>query len=305
VADPVHVTDDLLRSWPLPSGEDKESRGRVLVVGGSDRTPGAVLLSAEAALRAGAGKVQIVTTPGVAVPCAVALPEALVASGRAVHGDLSAAAATTAAELGLDADCILVGPGLDDPDRAAALVEALLPRLSSWTGVLVLDALALAYVTGHQEPLTDGQRSVVLTPNLSELALTAHVDQDEAARSTPQVAGQLASTTGAVVSCGGPTSWTVQPADGAGHGGRIGQDERIWRDDSGHEGLGTAGSGDVLAGVVAGIAARCGDAAQAAVWAARLQGCAGERLARSTGPTGFLAREVAAEIPHVLAGFAR
>lgn len=68
-----------LRALPLPSpGGDKEQRGRVLIVGGSMRVPGAALLAGEAALRAGAGKLQIATAASVAPGMALAVPEALV-----------------------------------------------------------------------------------------------------------------------------------------------------------------------------------------------------------------------------------
>src|SRR4051812_25334158 len=81
-----HSTDDavsaaLLRRWPLPQPEDdadKESRGRVLVVGGSPETPGAVLLAATGALRAGAGKLQIAVGRMTALSLAIAIPEARV-----------------------------------------------------------------------------------------------------------------------------------------------------------------------------------------------------------------------------------
>src|SRR4051812_48061616 len=73
------VTPALLRGWPLPPpGEDKHDRGSVLVVGGAARTPGAAMLAGLAALRAGAGKLQLAVAAAVAGPLAVAVPEALV-----------------------------------------------------------------------------------------------------------------------------------------------------------------------------------------------------------------------------------
>ncbi|GMA87903.1 hypothetical protein GCM10025868_31530 [Angustibacter aerolatus] len=78
---------------------------------------------------------------------------------------------------------------------------------------------------------------------------------------------------------GGATTWTASP------------DGRLWRDGAGGGGLGTAGSGDVLAGVVAGLSARGAEPAQAAVWGAHLHGRAGDRLAVEVGPYGYLARE--------------
>ena len=93
----------------------------------------------------------------------------------------------------------------------------------------------------------------------------------------------------AVVGLGGATSWIASP------------DDRVWQDESGNAGLGVSGSGDVRAGITGGLLARGADPAQAAVWAAYLHGRAGERLASSIGPLGFLARELPAEVPAALA----
>jgi NAD(P)H-hydrate repair Nnr-like enzyme with NAD(P)H-hydrate dehydratase domain len=78
-------------------------------------------------------------------------------------------------------------------------------------------------------------------------------------------------------------------------------DGRLWRDESGGDGLGVSGSGDVRAGITAGLLARGATAEQTAVWAAYLHGRAGERLASSIGSLGFLARELPREVPGALA----
>lgn len=77
--DATTVTPSLLREWALPdAGGGKEGRGRTLIVGGSALTPGAIVLAAEAALRCGAGKLQVAPASSVAPTVAVAVPEALV-----------------------------------------------------------------------------------------------------------------------------------------------------------------------------------------------------------------------------------
>src|SRR6478672_5115336 len=79
--EPVIVTPEVLRAWRLPEPTgDKNTRGSILVIGGSSETLGAVLLAAEAAMRAGAGKLQVATAASVAPYAAAALPEALVRS---------------------------------------------------------------------------------------------------------------------------------------------------------------------------------------------------------------------------------
>jgi NAD(P)H-hydrate repair Nnr-like enzyme with NAD(P)H-hydrate dehydratase domain len=74
----------------------------------------------------------------------------------------------------------------------------------------------------------------------------------------------------------------------------------MYVDRSGNAGLATSGSGDVLAGLLAGLAARGADPLQAVVWAAHVHGLAGDRLAARIGAVGYLARELLDEIPGVL-----
>src|SRR5215213_8805230 len=142
----VLVTPQVLRNWllPVPTG-GKEARGSILVIGGSSETLGAVQLAAEAALRAGAGKLQVATAESVAPFAATALPEALVRRlPETERGAIRADAADEVRDLAEAADAVLIGPGMADKEVTQALGAALLPHLS---GPLVLDALGLACVT--------------------------------------------------------------------------------------------------------------------------------------------------------------
>jgi len=124
------ITSDLLRTTPLPApGEDKDQRGRVLVAGGNRAVPGAILLAAEAALRAGAGKLQIAAGGSLALGLGLRLPEALVmALPETEDGDFSLDAAEALAKAAQRTDALLLGPGMMDRDAAMALVEAALAR---------------------------------------------------------------------------------------------------------------------------------------------------------------------------------
>jgi len=282
------ITPQVLRGWRLPEPTGgKESRGSILVVGGSTETLGAVTLAAEAALRSGAGKLQVVVPSKVAPHISIALPEALV---RGVPSTEAGAIRASSAELFLDlvekASAVLIGPGMADEPETRGLVEALLPAI---TGSLALDALGLAAVTADPSCLHHLDGRVVLTPNPTELALTLHVEPAELEDDQPGSAQRLAELAHAAVGLGGATSWVAGP------------DGRLWRDESGGAGLGVSGSGDVRAGVVAGLLARGSEPEQAAVWASYLHGRAGERLAATVGRLGFLARELPPEIPRVLA----
>jgi hydroxyethylthiazole kinase-like uncharacterized protein yjeF len=283
----VVVTPAVLRDWPLPQGGGgKESRGRTLVVGGSVETPGGVLLAAEAALRSGAGKLQVATAERVAAHVAVSLPEALVRGlPETEAGAIAASGAAKLRDLAQNADAVLVGPGLGDVEESAGLATALVRDLDV---SVVLDALALAAVTADHDCVRHLSGAAVLTPNPPELALCLGEDEAWVTENPDRATTRLAERTGAVVSLGGAVSWVAAP------------DGRLWRDDGGSPGLGVSGSGDVRAGLVAGLLARGADATVAAVWAGHLHARAGERLSARHGPLGFLARELPGEIPALL-----
>ncbi|GAB3440608.1 NAD(P)H-hydrate dehydratase [Phycicoccus ginsengisoli] len=281
------VTATLLRQWPLPApGGDKESRGRVLVVGGTASTPGAVLLAGEAVLRAGGGKLQVASAHEVAAALAVAVPEALVHPlPTDAGGSLTPEAADELLELAEGADAVLVGSGFSDVDATLALLHALVPRLEA---PLVLDAVASAYLGKGGGDVHHLGHGCVLSANMDEVALTLGVPVEDVNGDPAGAARALASRSGAVVLCGGATKTVAAP------------DGRVWWTDAGGPGLGVSGSGDVQAGIVAGLLGRGAEPEQAATWGSYLHGRAGDELAERIGTVGFLAREVPAVVPSLL-----
>lgn len=288
MSEPEPVDEDLLRGWPLPEpGSDKLSRGVVVVVGGNRSTPGAVVLAGEAALRVGGGKLQVATAASVARHVALALPEAGVRGlPETGDGDPDQSAAERVVGTADGAGCVLLGPGLLDPDAASALLARVVPRLA---GPVVVDALGSSYLTHHPDGVRHLGGRCVLTVNPTELARTLGAPEGQVDADRGGAALRLARRCGAVVLCGGPDKDVAAP------------DGRTWRVTAGGPGLAVAGSGDVQAGFVAGLLARGATPEQAAVWAAYLHGAAGDRLAADVGPLGFLARELPAVAPRLLA----
>src|SRR3982751_6975725 len=111
--DPTLVTAQVLRDWRLPEpAGGKNARGSILVIGGSTETLGAVLLAAEGAMRAGAGKLQVATVASLAPFAAAALPEALVRGlPETDDGAIRAHPADVVRDLAEKADAVLIGPG--------------------------------------------------------------------------------------------------------------------------------------------------------------------------------------------------
>src|SRR3954467_9985046 len=285
--EPELITPPLLRRWALPEPTGgKNARGSILVIGGSSQTLGAVLLAAEAALRAGAGKLQVATAESVAPFAATALPEALVrALPESDSGVILAHAAGPVRDPAGAADAVLIGPGMQNVEETQGFGDRLLPHLR---GPVAPDALRLASRTADDGcPAPLGAR-VVLTPNPTEIAIALHVEQDELEDDPAGATRELARRANAAGGLRGATSWVAAP------------DGRLWRDESGGAGLGVSGSGDVRAGLTAGLLARGADPVQAAVVGPHLHGRAGGRLAAPVGRLGFLAREIPSQIPRVI-----
>lgn len=281
------VTPDVLRSWSLPTpSEGKESRGHVVVVAGASRTPGAAILAAEASLRAGAGKLTVATAASVAGQVAAVVPEALVEPlPEAAGGHLGRAAADVVAGLADQADALLVGTGLLDDAATMTLMDELMPRV---TAPVVIDATASAYLGRRPEGVRHLAERVVLTVNPKELASVAGCQVEDVESRPVEIASTVAQSRRVVVLLGGTDKHVVAP------GGRV------WTYAGGSPGLGVSGSGDVQAGVVAGLLARGAEPEQAATWGAFVHARVGERLDDETGVLGHLAREQPGQVPLVL-----
>ena len=292
---PTRITPEMLRGMPLPDpgGDgDKETRGRVLVIAGSVEVPGAALLAGTAALRAGAGKLQIATCRSVAPHLGLAVPEArVIGLPETPAGGIAPEAAEQLAEAAERCDAVLLGPGLMDPEATAALTAALVDRLEA--PVLVIDAGALIGLGGARDALRRRAGRTILTPHAGEMASLHGMERDAVENDTLGTARQVAAQFQAVVALKGACTCIVSPAGEA------------WSYEDGNVGLATSGSGDTLAGVVAGLAARGADPVRATIWGVHLHGEAGNRLSRTRGPLGFLARELLAEVPALMAELGR
>jgi hydroxyethylthiazole kinase-like uncharacterized protein yjeF len=278
----------LLARWRLPEaheGGDKDGRGRVLVIGGATEMPGAILLAGIASLRAGAGKLQIATCASVAPHVGVMVPEARVIGLPTTRaGGIAAVAAKTCIALAGDVDAVLVGPGMVDAAAVLALTTRLVARVSGPT--IVLDAAAVEIA---RKLLPRAKAKVVLTPHAGEAASMMGVTKADVTRDPASFARRIAKELDAVVALKGAITFVADPSG------------TVYENRAGNVGLATSGSGDTLSGIVAGLAARGASPMQAAVWAVHLHAKAGERLAKRIGPIGYLARELLAEIPPLLA----
>lgn len=283
------ITPQLLAGWPLPTigdDSDKEDRGRVMVLAAGAQVAGATLLTAVAALRAGAGKLQVGAPRSLATSLALALPEARVLpAAETADGELAPEAAEELSHALTRCNALVVGPGMLDEGAAGELAL----RLVAGEGpAMVVDAAAMQGLAADPERLRARRGRMVLTPHLGEMAALSGCSKEKVQADPLASARQAAQTLQAVVALKGSVTFVVSP------------DGSAWRHHGEAVGLATSGSGDVLAGIIAGLLARGASPAQAAAWGVHVHGQAGVRLSRRVGRLGFLARELLGEIAPVL-----
>ena len=277
-----------LDQHPLPPVDDgdKHSRGRLLIIAGSRTLAGAALLCATAAMRSGAGKLKIATVASVAAHVGVAMPESrTIGVDEAADGGFAPSAVDQLARLAEDVDAVVAGPGMFESSACEQLAAALLKGDTA----LALDAGLLRSLPPNADSAKRASHTPVLLPHAGELAALLGCEKDEVQADPVSAGRRCAERYNAITLVKGAVSHAVHP------------DGRIWTFTGGASGLAVSGSGDVLAGIVGGLLARGAEPLTALLWSVWLHGEAGARLAQKIGPVGFLARELAGEIPGLLA----
>ncbi len=280
------IIDRSLRAdLPIPEhGREasKADRGKLLIVAGSIGLPGAAILAALAALRVGCGTVRVAAPRSVAVAIGVAVPELLVLGLPETDAGTIAEAAIPLLEAQVGpCDAVVIGPGLgshEETDRTAARFAASSPLPT------VVDAAALLAWGRAGHPTALGPR--VLTPHPGEMAGLIGLEPDRIEDDREAIATRYAAEWGSILVLKGPRTLVA----GAG----------LYLNAAGTPGLATAGSGDVLAGVIGGLLARGAEPIAAAAWGVHLHALAGEIAARSAGDDGMIASDVVGSLPAAL-----
>ena len=291
---PQEITVQNARQW-LPARKadsNKGSYGAVLAAAGSTAYRGAAALCTEGALRSGAGLVYLASVEPVLQLALTRTPECCVCPCRTARGGgihPQDAAALRSWFCGKNNTVLLAGPGLGE--SAAPVCKALLHRSAPWCAA-VLDADALNALAAGKLKRLPLPKNTVLTPHPGEAArlLGSSVRQVQADR--PAAARALAETYSCVAVLKGSGTLIAQP------------DGTLWRCTTGNAGLAKGGSGDVLAGMTAGLLAaglpQGRTAAQMAALAVWLHGEAADRCAEQRSMTAMLPQDLFEELGYLL-----
>jgi NAD(P)H-hydrate epimerase len=271
------IHDELLGLIPRRGAHStKFTSGRVLVAGGSPGLTGAPCLAALAAARAGAGYVTVCVPASLTLVFETRLLETMTIALPDEHGEHSSAgAAALAAAAGARGGALVLGPGLGRSEGAAAFARAALEAVSV---PVVLDADGLNAFAGEIESL--GGRAAILTPHEGELARLLAIESSEVAASRLRCAREAASRSGCVVVLKGDDTLVAAP------------DGRVAVSPGATPALATAGTGDVLSGVLGALLAKGLEPFTAACAGVRVHALAGVHAAVRHGGEGVIASDV-------------
>ena len=301
--------EDLFSALRRPAlGSHKGSMGRAMIVAGSESYPGAAMLCAAACYRSGCGLVQMLARPGLQAIIAPRVPELVwYIDSATASSDIETDSLKTTdsqaegsvqnlAREALRYGSLLVGPGLGASEKSASLVIDLIETLNDLVTpsdvlTLILDADALNHLAAAKFDFASIKLPCVLTPHPGEMARLCNCSIEDVQADRESLARKAAQDWNQIVLLKGAFSVLATP------------DGDVSLIPFANPALATAGTGDVLAGCIAGLAAQGLDPVAATSCGAWLHGRAGELAARDTGIRGAVASDLIYWLPRALREF--
>ncbi len=266
----------------------KGSYGRLLIAAGSKNMTGAAVLSAKAAYRMGTGLVDMVIPKDIRTVVQSILPEVIITPYGVIKESLDHGSMIEEKDLGTIREAsaissaVLIGPGLSQVCYAKELLDVMLKAVSPETP-LILDADALNLLSNDEslrERVAARGGNTVLTPHLGEASRLLHQPVTQIAADLTGAAAKLTSEYNACVALKDAVTLAASP------------DGQIYFNRTGNHGMATAGSGDVLAGIIGGLAAEGLPIYRAAYLGVYLHGAAGDAAVRKRGYYALTASDI-------------
>jgi NAD(P)H-hydrate epimerase len=282
--------EDVRRALPVRAfNAHKHSVGKVVVLAGSRGMTGAAAMASASALRSGAGAVVLGTPASVYPVLARKLTEVMVEPlPETSEGSLSMAAGKAMQEHLDWADVLIIGPGLSRNEETRRLVREI---IAGFRKRILVDADGLNALAGKLSVLKrGGKRELILTPHTGELARLTGLSAGEIERNRVQVARKAAKRFGVTLVLKGAPTVTV-----SGKGD-------LFVNSTGNPGMATAGSGDVLSGIIGALWAQGLGSAEAAYSGVYLHGRAGDLAGAMVGEKGLMAMDIYDNLPRAFLG---
>ncbi len=266
----------------IPKDANKGTKGTAAIFAGSYGMVGAAIISASSALKSGAGIVRLCVDDEIYPILAPALPEMVF---KPLNRDSDYADKERLFETLKGAKSLLIGPGLSNTKTTKALVENLLEISEVPT---IIDADGLNAIVGDLDVLKTAKAKTIVTPHPLEMARLIGENVETVLKNRVQVAEKFAKTYGVITVLKGAYTLIASP------------DRETYINKTGCEGMATAGSGDMLSGMISAFLANGMEPLKATVCAVCLHGEAGERATKKLGVRSVTAMDMVKELPLTL-----
>lgn len=240
--------------------------GRILIIAGSKGMTGAAVLCGRAALRSGAGLVQVSIPEELFHIIQIGVPEATCITRERSLNEL------------MQYDAIAIGPGLGDDEQNVNLIKEVLERFNK---PVVIDADGLNLLSNDLAAMKNSKAKIIITPHPGEAARLLKVKSSEINKDRLSSAIKLATATGAVTVLKGAGSIVATP------------EGKTYINTTGNPGMATGGSGDVLTGAITALVGQGLDTEAAATVGVYIHGLAGDIIAGQIGEYGLIASDIA------------
>lgn len=263
----------------------KGTFGKVLAICGSAEYTGAAYLSATAALKSGCGLVTLGVPQSISGIMAQKLTEVITMPLGDINGKLSAGCIPLIADAIKECSSIICGCGLGQSDD---ITEAVMHIISESKKPIVLDADGINAIAGHKDILKKKNCDIIITPHIGEMSRLTGRKTEYIMNNFMPVAKDFAREYNVITVLKGANTVIALP------------DGKIYINTKGNSGMATAGSGDVLAGIIGSFVAQGLPPWQAAVSGVYIHSSAGDMAAKKLGEHGMIAGDILDNIPYVI-----
>ena len=267
-----------------PRRAHKGHFGHVLLIGGAQGYSGAITMAGKAALRSGAGCVSLLVPKSVVSTVAMHMPELMVHGGEETEeGSLSPECWHDWRGKIDNYDAVLIGPGMTLHQQTLLLVRKIIQDVDA---PLVVDADAISVFENRPHWLERSNGPTILTPHPGELATLMGSDTETVQNDRFKAIADAVEQTGSIVTLKGAGTLISAP------------NKPVYVNLTGNPGMATAGSGDVLSGLITGLVGQGFEPIDAACCAVYLHGAAGDMAAMRSTQTAMVAQDIIEELPN-------
>lgn len=264
----------------------KGDYGHVLVLAGSAGYTGAAYLAGEAAVRSGSGLVTLAAAKSIYPILAVKLTEVMVRPyPDTKDGSLAFSAGKAIISFAKKCNSFAIGPGISQNKETARLLKDIVIKLN---GTITLDADGINAFCGYAGQLKKAKGHLILTPHPGEMAKLIGKTAEEVQANRKDIALKCASKYNIVLVLKGHNTVVVSP------------EGRLYVNETGNPGMASGGVGDVLTGIIAGLAAQGADPFDAAALGAYFHGLSGDLAAKEKGFLSLTATDILDKLPEAL-----